>query len=590
VRSPLPEAPGLPPPPSPRWVLRAEPDPSRVARLSDALSLPPALCAVLAARGITEPEAARGYLRPRLDQLHPPESLAGAGRAAERILRALDEGETILVHGDYDVDGVAATALLTRRLRTLGGTVVPFVPHRTEDGYDLGPAGLEAAVRNGASLIVTCDCGIGAHDLIGRARGAGIDVIVTDHHAPGETLPPAVAVVNPNRSDCGYPEKGLAGAGVAFKLAQLVSRMRGVDDQELWPELDLVALATVADLVPLTGENRVLVRFGLRALARTRSVGLRALIRVSGLQEEAARGGLEAGQVGFVLAPRINAVGRMGDAGDALRLLLTEDPVEADALARQLDHDNQRRQEEDRRTLDEALRTLSRDYDPAHDFGVVVAGEDWHPGVIGIVASRVVERIHRPAVLVAMNGQTARGSGRSIPELHLHQALSRCRAHLTRFGGHRQAAGMDLARASIAGFRDAFNGAVREQLDGRIPPPVLRADLALDLGQATEELLHWLQYLGPFGMGNPRPVFLARSASVTGSARVVGRGHLKLRLGGAGADRRGLDAMGFGLAARVAPGHVGPRADVVFQLRQNEYRGVRSVQARILDLRPPAGS
>ncbi len=576
-------APSLPPPPPPRWELRPAPSDEVVSRLVDALSLPRALCAVLAGRGIHEPGPARDFLRPRIEEMHPPVRLADAGRAVERLERAIDRGETIFVHGDYDVDGVCSAALLTRSLRSLGATVVPFVPHRLRDGYDLSRSGVERAQRAGATLLVTCDAGIVAHDAIRYAGELGIDVVVTDHHTPGATLPAAVAVVNPNRTDCTYPDKGLCGAGVVFKLMELLFERRGRDRQLLLPHLDLVALATIADLVPLVGENRIFARFGLRYLAHTSKEGLRALLSVCGMERSTGDGSLEAGQVGFQLAPRINAAGRLGDAGDALELLLTENRDRARRLADELDRLNTQRRAEDQRTLDEALRTLALSFDPADDFGVVLAGEGWHPGVIGIVASRVVERIHRPVVLIALDGDAGRGSARSIPELHLYDALLACDEHLDRFGGHRQAAGMDVRRSSVDPLRLAFNHAVRTQLSGSVPAPRLRADLRLSLDEATPELHHWLDYLGPFGMGNPRPVFVARDAEIQGAPMEVGRGHLKLRLA---ADRGSVEAIGFGLAERLPPQSLPRRVELAFQLRENEYRGRRTLQARLMDLRP----
>lgn len=577
-------APGdhLPLPPDPVWEEGGAPPPDEVAALARTLSLPPALCAVLVARGMHEAEAVRRFLRPLLDHLHPPEALPDAGAAALRLETALARGETILVHGDYDVDGVCATALLVRFLRRLGGRVVPFVPHRTRDGYDLGPAGVEAARAAGATLLVTCDSGIAAHGAVGEARAAGIDVIVTDHHTPGETLPPAQAVVNPVRRDSAYPEAILCGAGVAWKLCQLLSERRGEDPKALYPLLAFVALATVADLVPLEGENRVLVRYGLRYLAHTRIPGLRALLTSAGVEGE-----VDAGQVGFLLGPRINAVGRIGAAETALRLLLTEDAVEAAALAEELEAANRARKEEDRRVLHEALALLRNAYDPDRSFGVVVAGEGWHPGVIGIVASRMVERIHRPVVLVALDGDRGRGSGRSIPGVHLYEALAECRRHLARFGGHRQAAGLDVARGDVEGFRASFDAAVRTQLQGTPPVPRLAGGIPLPLAEATEELHHLMGYLAPFGIGNPRPVFRTAAVEVAGTPREVGEGHLKLRL------RHGpheLEAIGFGLARRrPAEALAGRQVEALFQLRTNAYQGRVTLQARLLDVRPARG-
>jgi len=571
--------PSLAPAPSPHWHLPDPPEETTVQALQQALRLPRALCAVLAVRGVNGDATAKAYLRPHLDELHEPSDLPDADRAVDRILHAVRHGETILVHGDYDVDGVSAVTLLTRWIRRVGGQVVPFVPHRTRDGYDFGEAGLEAAAAAGADLVVTVDCGTTATDAVARANAAGIDVVVTDHHTPGASLPDAVAVVNPARPDSTYPNPGLCGTGVAFKLCQLLARAHGVSDEELFASLDLVALATVADLVPLVGENRVLVRYGLRALAATENPGLRALLERTRLTGKP----LDAGKIGYVLAPRINAVGRMAAAATALELLLTEDPDQARRLADVLEEENRARQEEDRRTLAEALDLLALDFDPDRDFGVVLGADGWHPGVIGIVASRVVERVHRPTVMVAWSGDDGRGSARSISGFHLYDAINACSRHLSRFGGHKQAAGMDLPRSAFGAFREAFNAEARTRLGGVKPRPSVRADLEVGLNDVTRDLAHYMQYLGPFGMGNPRPVFVARNVDLTAPPGVVKDEHLKLKLG---QGRARLEAIGFRMAHRVPPESlgVGP-VDIVFQVDEREFRGRMSLQAKLLDIR-----
>ena len=564
----------------PLWLLPEPPDPDRVATLSGELGLPSALCALLVQRGYSGGDEARRFLRPRLEHLHSPDTLADGSKAVQRILSAIAEGETILVHGDYDVDGVCAAALYTVWLRALGArNVIPFVPHRLNDGYDFGAAGLSAAREARAQLILTGDCGTLAHEWTDRAMAEGIDVIVTDHHVPGPTLPTAVAVVNPSRTDCPYPEKGLCGTGVAWKLCWMVAEAAGVPIEGLLPHLDLVALATVADLVPLEGENRILVRYGLRALARTSKPGLRALLEVTGLEEKS----IEAGRVGFVLAPRINAVGRMGDAGQALRLLLTEDPAEGERLAQLLEEENRVRQGEDRRTLEQALELLSETFRPERDHGVVLAAEGWHPGVIGIAASRVVERIHRPVVMVALEGDSGRGSARSIPGFHLHEAITACSEHLGRFGGHAQAAGMDVTAAQLPAFRAAFEAEASRRLEGHDLCPRLRIDLELPEEPVDMRLLELFQYCGPHGIANPRPVFLLRGAEAI-AAKEVGQGHLRFGI------RKGsvrLQGIGFGLVPRHPPSSLeGRRVDIVFQLVLDRWKGVPRVQARVLDLRP----
>ncbi|MDP2955297.1 MAG: single-stranded-DNA-specific exonuclease RecJ [Longimicrobiales bacterium] len=553
-----------------------------MAALTAALRLPSGVCAVLVSRGHEDPEGAKRFLRPLLEHLHDPAELADGPEAALRIARAVREGETLLVHGDYDVDGICATALYTRFLRGLGATVVPFVPHRLRDGYDFSAAGLAAARAAGATLIVTADCGTLAADTVADALALGLDVVVTDHHTVGPEAARATALVNPQRPDCPYPGKTLCGAGVAFKVCELVGRELGSPPEALHALIDLVGLATVADLVPLQGENRVLVRFGLRRLAETRVPGLAALLSVAGVEPA----GVTAGQLGFVVAPRLNAAGRMGESADALRLMVTDDPDEALALARRLEELNRVRKDEDRRTLDEAMEMLERDFDAARDYGVVLASEGWHPGVIGIVASRVVERIHRPTVLVALDGEKGRGSARSIPGFHLYDALFRCRAHLGRFGGHRQAAGMDVARTALPALREAFNQEAREALQPDDLQPLLRPDLELPLPEVDLDFVRWLEYLGPHGIGNPRPLFLARGVRMANPRR-VGDAHLKVSLE-AGTAR--LDAIGFGLAERHPPEMLVPGPyDVLVKLERNEYRGVARPQAQIVDVRATPG-
>jgi len=569
----------LPPPPAPCWEVEAPPDRSVVDGLEAALGLPRPLCGVLAVRGRHDPPSAKAFLRPLLQDLDDPSELPDADAAADRIGRAIEAGEAVLVHGDYDADGVCGAALLTRWIRELGGRAEGFVPHRLRDGYDLGPSGVGRAGEIGAGLIVAVDCGTRAVEAVRRAGEEGIDVIVVDHHVPGPVLPESVAFVNPKREGASGRGAELAGTGVAYQLCRLLGKMVGREERSLHAHLDLVALATVADVVPLEGDNRTLVRYGLRALARTTKPGLLALLDETGLEP----GELDAGSLGWVLGPRLNAAGRVGEARSALDLLLTQDREEAARLAQDLEARNRTRREEDRRILGEALARLETSYDPGRDYGIVLEGEGWHPGVIGIVASRIVERVHRPTVLLAFDGETGKGSARSIPGFHLARALEGCAEHLERFGGHAQAAGMEVRRDRLDAFREAFRDRARRELEDRELRPRLRIDLELPLRHATPELHDRLRFVGPFGIGNPRPVFLARGVSTSGRAREVGKGHLKLRL----TDGNGtLDAIGFGLARRIPPGSLdGSPVDVAFQLRENEYRGHRTLQARILDLK-----
>ena len=567
---------------SPRWVPRAAPPAGCAAALAQALSLPPTVCELLALRGYHDPDIAKRYLKPRLEELHDPFELAGMSAAAERLTRAIRAGEQIFVHGDYDVDGICAATLYTRVLRSLGACVTPFVPHRITDGYDLGEAGVRAAAQTGATLILTGDCGIVAHDAVAAAASAGIDVIVTDHHTPGAALPRAVAVVNPNRSDCPYPEKGLAGAGVAFKVCQAIAPEFGVSLQDLWYYLDLVALATIADLAPLVGENRAMTRYGLKVLKETRNPGLRALLKTSGLAEHDT---LAAGQVSHVLAPRINAVGRMDDAARGVKLLLEDDAARALEMAQGLEDENRTRQETDRATLAQALALLEQDFDADKHRAIVLAAKDWHPGVIGIVASRVVEVLHRPTVLIALDetGTRGRGSARSIPAFHLYDGLHACAHHLERFGGHKYAAGLEIRAENIDAFRADLQAYAYERLQPDDLIPELCYDLEVRLPAANAQLHALLRHFGPHGVGNPSPVFIARGVGVNGYPRVVGDGHVKLDLTQDGAR---LQAIGFRMAARLADIDVTrTHLDVAFQLQLDRWNGNEYLQARLLDIR-----
>lgn len=563
-----------------RWTPRAaDADASLIEALQRDLRLPLPMCRFLAGRGHGETDTARQFLRPRFEQLHDPLTLPDIQPLIERVNAAIERGETILVHGDYDVDGICATALYTRALRTLGARVVPFVPHRLEDGYDFGRAGVRAAAEAGASLVLSADCGIVAHEPIAAAQSLGIDVIVTDHHTPGATLPPAVAVVNPARADSAYPFRGLCGTGVAWKVLSALLRARGADEEPLRWYLDLVALATIADLVPLQDENRVLTYYGLRLLSQSRNPGLRALLRSSGLDRNPT---VTAGQVGHVLAPRINAVGRMGAAARALELLLTDDDAVAGELASTCEAENETRRATDRATLEEALEQLADSFDPARDYAVVLAAEGWHPGVIGIVASRVVERVHRPAVLIALDGETGRGSARSIPPFDLYAGIHGCGSLLARYGGHKQAAGLEVQRERIAEFRAALNRHARSVLGPDDLVPVLHYDLQITLDEATPELHAMLRHAGPHGLGNPAPVFVARGVDAGGRMRTVGDGHAKLRLRQGGAT---FDAIGFRMATHVQQLDLRAPLDVAFQIHEDNWNGRERLQLRLLDVR-----
>jgi len=559
-----------------RWRVVPSPDPDEVQLLATTLNLPKTLAELLVQRGYAVPDQAKAFLRPSLDGLTDPYLLKDMGLAVRIVADAVKSGRTIMVHGDYDVDGQCSAALLTRILTHAGANVVPFVPHRLKDGYDFGPAGLAMARRSGAGLVVTCDCGVSALETVKQAKDEGLQVVITDHHLPG-VLPPADAIVNPRRED-NEAESELCGAGVAFKLAQALCDELGIPENAPLHLLDLVALATVADIVPLVGENRTLVRFGLKMLEQSRWAGVRALVEVTGLAGKP----IKAGQVGFVLAPRLNAAGRIGDAMDGLNLLLCDDEAQAHDLARSLDTMNARRQEIDERLLDEAVQEIQANVDLDTTYGLVLAKDEWHPGVIGIVASRIVERYYRPTIMIGFEGDEGKGSGRSIQGFDLHNAIGRCAEHLVRWGGHKAAAGLTIKRERLQAFREAFNDVALAELSADDLVPTQRVDIVGSINVLDDDLERLMRHLEPCGAGNPAPVLGVERAQVR-SPSTVGSNHLKFTLD----DGTGtLQAIGFGWADRVEREWLTKPVAVAFKLDRNEWRGSSSLQARIVQIAP----
>lgn len=562
---------------APRWHRPDVPDAALVAVLADALKLPPMVCELLVARGYADAEDAKRFLRPRLEQLHPPGAMLGMEVAVDRLARAIRQGETILVHGDYDVDGICSSTIMVRVIRHLGGKAIPFLPHRLRDGYDLGDAGVKAALDAGARVVLTCDCGTSAHDAIDALTRAGVDVIVSDHHLPSRPVPECLAVLNPRQPGCDYPDKDLCAAGVAFKIAVALLATLGGSEHVALHLLDLVALATIADVAPLRGENRILVRFGLKLLAETRNVGLRALMEAAGLEGKA----LTAGRVGFILAPRLNAAGRVGHAMRGVDLLLCNDQGEANRIARELEEQNRARQELDRATLD-AARTMADRLDLDETWGVVLGAEGWHPGVIGIVASRLVEDLARPVFMVAFENGVGKGSGRSISAFDLHGALTACKELLVRYGGHRAAAGITINADRMGAFAERFNAVARERLTTDDLVPRVRVDIELPLEDVTTDLEGLLRHFEPFGVGNPAPVLSSRGVRLATTPRVIGQGGLKLQLAKTGGT---LEAIGWGmgdLARELSPAS---QIDVAYRLERDTFGGTSRLVARLADVR-----
>ena len=563
--------------PATRWLAPPATDAAEVARLATVLSLPAVLW-LLVQRGYGEVEAAKRFLRPRLDQLGDPYQLLGMTAAVDRLVRAIRGGEIILVHGDYDVDGMCSAALLTRALRQLGGRVVPFIPHRLTDGYDLTDAGVQAAVAAKARVVLTADCGTSALPAIASLNAVGIDVIVSDHHLPGGPLPVCEAILNPKQPGCTSPDKDFAAVGIAFKLALAVTRAMGANENFVFTLLDLVALATVADLAPLRGENRVFVKYGLKLMSETTNPGLRALIRASGLDGKP----LTAGRIGFILAPRLNAVGRLGNAMRGVELLLTDDAGEANEIARELEELNQRRQSLDRSTLDEAMRIVDT-VDLDETYGLVIAKQGWHAGVIGIVASRIVEQLSRPVVMVALEGDTGKGSGRSISAFDLHAGLSECREHLVRFGGHRAAAGITVQTELVPLLQTRFNAVARERLTADDLVPEQRIDLEVSVDDLTDDLEKLLQYFEPHGLGNPTPTLALRGARIDSAPKRIGQTD-GVRTA-VSSDRGAIAAIGWRLGERAKLLDPTQPVDLAFRLDRDDYRGADRLQLNLVDVR-----
>lgn len=574
----------LAPPPPARWtVSQPSTDPAELAAVVGVSHL---VARLLVQRGAAEPEVARSFLSAGLADLPDPGALTDMEAAAERLADACQRGQRVMVHGDYDVDGVVSTALTFELLRRMGASAEATLPHRTRDGYGIGPEQVDRYADSGVELLVCCDCGVTAHAALERARERGLDAVVLDHHRPEERLPPALAVVDPERDDPGG-HGPLCAAGVAFMAMAATRRtirrrggFQGRTEPNLGRYLDLVALATVADMVPLLSTNRLLVRHGLRELAHRRRPGLAALLEVAGT---AADEPIDGSTCGFRLGPRINAAGRLDDPREAFELILTRDPREASRLARSLDELNTRRRTIEERVYDEALAQVvaegALDGRGAGDRrGLAAMGEGWHPGVLGIVASRLGQRFHRPAVLLARDGDRAVGSARSIPGVDLLAAIRRTADLLERHGGHAGAAGLAMRADHFEEFRRRFEREAFADEPEDPWTPSIQVDAELPVPRVDLDLAHDLQALAPFGQANPEPLFLDRGVEVRG-VRAVRRGAVQLRLG----PKPGIPAIAFRLG--MAPDAIGRRVDLVFGVSPHRFRGRESVQIRVVDLR-----
>jgi single-stranded-DNA-specific exonuclease len=561
----------------PTWIL---PEKQEIPETLLQIGLPKLALNLLYRRGYQDKSAIEEYLNPSLARLHNPRLLPDMERAAERILTALKKKERILIYGDYDVDGTCGTALLVRVLNKIGANVSFYIPHRELEGYGLSEAGVLFARQNGFGLIITTDCGTTDIAEIEMANNSEIDVIVCDHHEPKETLPKAFAVINPKRIDTNYPFRELAGVGVSFKLAWALLSATGNTKEDLIEHLDLVALGTIADIAPLSDENRALAKFGMLKIKDTNKVGLRALLKIAGLSEKA----ITPYEIGFVLGPRINASGRISEASKAVELLITQDEKRATAIAQELDLENQKRQKIEEEILIKASEKVERmDLDKKRF--LVLADENWHEGVVGIVASRIVERFYRPTILITLKDNKGKGSGRSIPGFHLYQALKNCEDHLLGFGGHKYAAGLTINRDSIDKFSDSINEYTQNNTTEELFQRKVFIDAQASLYDFNEAFLKTLAQFEPFGPENPEPVFVTNGLEVVGYPKIVGKDHLRFKV--RENKERVFDVIAFGKSEAILKLVKGQEdhLDIVYYLDENSFAGKTKVQLKIKDMR-----
>lgn len=562
------------------WVIDHDVSEEAVDHLAKELGVPTVLSRILLKRGIDNFDKARTYFRPDLEKLHDPYIMKDMDIAVDRLHQGLSKGEKILIFGDYDVDGVCGSSLLYLVIsRLVGSKVTYYIPDRMTEGYGLSNKVIQEYADKGVTLIITIDCGVTAVEEIRFARELGIDVIVCDHHEPGEELPPASAILDPKRPDCDYPFKELAGVGVGFKFMQgLYSRLE-LNSSELDDYLDIVAIGSCADIVPLVDENRILVRHGLDRINFNPRFGIKALLEATGIDRKEITGGL----IVFVLAPRINAVGRMGDARRAVQLVCAESLQRARVFAKELERENKVRRGVDEVTFKEALEVVEATHNPDEDKAIVLYKTDWHPGVIGIVASRIVERYYRPTIMISVIDGIGKGSARSISNFNVYEAIRDCSEFLEAFGGHKYAAGLTIKEENIPGFVEKFMGLAKERIIEDDLIPRMKVDCEVELKAFDERLIRLLKLMGPFGPLNLRPVFVSRNLEVVGDPTIVGNNHLKLAVKQNGVK---MNAIGFNLGDRME--RVTDKngvLDCAYVVEENYWNGRKELQLRLKDVK-----
>lgn len=562
-----------------QWVIREDPDKKTTYALMSALDIPGVIARILVNRGITTVQDAKRFFEPVWENLYDPFLMKDMDRAVDRVIAAIQKKERVFIYGDYDVDGITSVSLLYLFFTKMGCDVFFYIPDRLKEGYGLSSQGIHNARNVRATLLISVDCGITGEDEVALANDMGIDVIVSDHHEPGNRLPEAVAILDPKRVGCGYPFKELAGVGVAFKLVQAVAMKLELSEDIYKEYVDLVALGSAADIVPMVDENRLLVKTGLEKINKMDRLGILALIDNAGLKDKQ----IGTGQVVFILAPRINAVGRLGNAERAVRLLITDSELRAKNIARILESENRARKSIDEETFEHALSLVEEKHQLPEDRAIVLSREGWHPGIIGIVASRIAERAYRPTIMIAVENDIGKGSARSISNFDIYSALKQCESYLIDFGGHKYAAGLSIQSDKIDDFRDAFKRVAKETLTEEDLIQKYWVDSEITLPEITDKLVRLLNRFAPFGPNNMRPMFLSRNLQVVGTPRIVGKNHLKFRVRQGG---QVFDAIGFDLGSllyRLTPGE--SNLDMIYVIEENQWGGQIRLQLRVKDLR-----
>lgn len=559
-----------------KWVYKQQPDTDKVSALSEAINVDTILAGLLVQRGVETFDQAKDYFRPSIDELHDPFLMKGMQKAVIRLTEAIESGEKIMIYGDYDVDGTTSVATVYGFLSSKYDRLLHYIPDRYAEGYGVSTKGIDFAAENEMSLIISLDCGIKAVEKIKYAQEKGIDFIVCDHHRPGKELPPAVAILDPKQDDCNYPFKELCGCGVGFKLLHAFCVHNNIEDSELFPFLDLVAVATCSDIVPIVGENRVLVHYGMKQINSQPRPGLQALINIAGFKND-----ISVSNVVFGIGPRINAAGRIEHAKGAVELLLCEDLNEAQQVARLIDQYNKTRREFDKSITEEALDMIASE-NMVDAKSTVLFQEDWHKGVIGIVASRCIETYYRPTIILTESKGMATGSARSVVGFDVYDAILACSDLLEQFGGHKYAAGLTMKIENISAFREKFEAVVAASITEEQLTPVIDVDCVLDPEQITPKFYRILKQMGPFGPSNMQPVFVTRDVVANGNSKIVKEDHLKLSVSKEGSSK--IDGIAFGMAKHSDHVLSGKPFDLCYTIEENTFNGVTNLQLMVKDI------